>query len=98
MEWPASGTTKDKPMTDEPLTTATADGYATGFEAGYAFHEYADDLDFLEEFHTAEQIAEFEAARDRYVAALNIVGRKSKLKLSYLTPGPLGLSSVWSGK
>ncbi len=85
-------------MTDEPLTTATAAEYADALEAGWAAHTYADDLGD-EEFITAAQEAEFEAARDRYIAALNIVGRKSKLKLSYpVTPGPLGLSSVWRGK
>jgi hypothetical protein len=69
--------------------------FANGFEAGFSFRQYADDLDSLEEFHSADEIADFELARDTYKRALRVVGRQSHLRLGYpFTLTGLGLDPL----
>jgi hypothetical protein len=84
------------PTSDEidAMRLATAEGFAAGFEAGFGFSNYAHNLG-MDPPETAEEKAELaqqEADREAYKAALHTIRRRPRLPhCSPFTLSGLGL-------
>jgi hypothetical protein len=75
------------PTSDEidAMRLATADGFAAGFEAGFGFCTYAHNLggDPPETAEEKAELAQQEADREAYKAALRAIRRRPRLPLGF---------------
>jgi hypothetical protein len=86
------------PTSDEidAMRLAKAEGFAAGFEAGFGFCNYAHNLggDPPETAEEKAELAQQEADREAYKAALCTIGRSPRLPLGY----PFTLDGLGFGK